>query len=150
MSKHRVTLNDTERRAPSTLATGRLNQGVLRGVWPLGVRPRGQSGVPLLRVRLQPFRRGRGSTGPLGQVPPPGIRACSPKGWGTGTRSVPQPFVFVLGPSTPVAECPASPNVSSADHGSVLTMPSLPENERAFLESTTMLLEAQDAVTLFI
>jgi hypothetical protein len=45
---------------------------------------------------------------------------------------------------------PASPNVSSADHGSVLTMPSLPENERAFLESTTMLLEAQDAVTLFI
>ena len=106
--------------------------------------------MPLLRMRLQPFRRGRGSTGPLGQVPPPGIRACSPKGWGTGTRSVPQPFVFVLGPSTPVAECPASPNVSSADHGSVLTMPSLPENERAFLESTTMLLEAQDAVALFI
>ena len=104
--------------------------------------------MPLLRMRLQPFRRGRGSTGPLGQVPPPGIRACSPKGWGTGTRSVPQPFV--LGPSTPVAECPASPNMSSADRGSVLTMPSLPENERAFLESTTMLLEAQDAVALFI
>ena len=123
---------------------------VFRGVWTLGVRPRGRSGVPLLRMRLQPFRRGRGSTGPLGQVPPPGIRACSPKGWGTGTRSVPQPFVFVLGSSTPVAECPASPNMSSADHGSVLTMPSLPENERAFLESTTMLLEAQDAVALFI
>jgi hypothetical protein len=40
--------------------------------------------------------------------------------------------------------------MSSADRGSVLTMPSLPENERAFLESTTMLLEAQDAVALFI
>jgi hypothetical protein len=23
---------------------------------------------------------------------PPGIRACSPEGWGTDTRSVPQPF----------------------------------------------------------
>jgi len=65
-SKQRVTPNDTERRAPSTLATGRLNQGVLRDLWTLGVRPRGQSGVPLLRMRLQPFRRGRGSTGPLG------------------------------------------------------------------------------------
>jgi hypothetical protein len=31
---------------------------------------------------------------------PPSIRACSPKGWGTGTRSVPQPSAFVLGPST--------------------------------------------------
>ena len=30
MSKHRVTLNDTERRAPSTLETGWLNQGVVR------------------------------------------------------------------------------------------------------------------------
>jgi len=29
-------------------------------------------------------------------------------------------------------------------------MPSLPENERVFLESTTMPLEAQDAVALFI
>lgn len=39
--------------------------------------------MPLLGVRLQPFRRRRGSaTGPLGKVPsPPGIRACSPKGW---------------------------------------------------------------------
>jgi hypothetical protein len=40
--------------------------------------------------------------------------------------------------------------MSPADHASVLTMPSLHENERAFLESTTMLLEAQDAVALFI
>ena len=35
MSKHRVTLNDTERRAPSTLETGRFNQGVLRDLWTL-------------------------------------------------------------------------------------------------------------------
>jgi hypothetical protein len=111
MSKHRVTPNDTERRAPSTLETGRLNQGVLRDLRTLGVRPRGRSGVPLLRVRLQPVRRGRGSaTGPprQGPSPLPGIRACSPEGWGTDLVSVPNPPAFVPGSLYPVAECQAS------------------------------------------
>jgi len=50
MSKHRVTPNDTERRAHSTLETGRLNQGVLRDLWTLGVRPREQSTVSVHRM----------------------------------------------------------------------------------------------------
>jgi hypothetical protein len=70
--KHRVMPDDTERRAPSTLQTGWLNKGVLRDLRALGVRPfeGRQSRLPLLRVRLQPFRRGR-EIGPLGKVPPP-------------------------------------------------------------------------------
>lgn len=70
MSKHRVTINDTERRAASTPATGRLNQGVLRDLWTLAVRPCGRqrSTLPLFRVRLQPFRCGPGKE-PLGTSP---------------------------------------------------------------------------------
>ena len=106
--------------------------------------------MPLLRMRLQPFRRGRGSTGPLGQVPPPWHPRLLPEGLGHQYEIGSPTLRLRPSPSTTGAECPASPNMSSADHGSVLTMPSLPENERAFLESTTMLLEAQDAVALFI
>jgi hypothetical protein len=106
--------------------------------------------VPLLRVRLQPFRRGRGSTGPLGQVPPPWHPRLLPEGLGH-RYEIGSPTLRLRPRSLDTGSgVPASPNVSSADHGSVVTMPSLPENERAFLESTTMLLEAQDAVTLFI
>jgi hypothetical protein len=39
---------------------------------------------------------------------PPGIRACSPEGWGTDLVSVPNPPAFVPGSLYAVADCQAS------------------------------------------
>ncbi len=129
MSKHRVTPNDTEHRAPSNLETGRLNQGDLRDLWTLGVRPCGQqrSALPLLRVRLQPFRRGRG-TGPLGTGPSSLTSAPALRRVGdTDTRSVPHPPAFVtrslyaLDESQASATWKAAPTSAGAGTGSPST-----------------------------
>jgi hypothetical protein len=138
-----------ERRAPSTLATGRLNQGVPRRLdtRSSSTRAIGRAATPYAIATVSSWARKRGTPRP---GPSPWHPRLLPEGLGHRYEIGSPTLRLRPSPSTPVAECPASPNMSSADHASVLTMPSLPENERAFLESTTMPLEAQDAVALFI
>jgi hypothetical protein len=109
--KHRVTRNDIERRAPSSFETGWLNQGVLRALRALGVCPFGgrQPGLPLFRLRLRPFRRGR-EIGPFGKVLPPCHPAPAPRRVGALKQDqVPNPPAFVPGSVCEAAEWPHRP-----------------------------------------